>query len=77
MTPAILSATLSRLGLSRREAAALLGVSRRTVDGWCAGRFAVPGPVVRLLELRDFERVCKGPIDVQSDLRILAELSRP
>ena len=53
MTPTALSATLSRLALSRREAAALLGVSKRTVDGWCAGRFAVPGPVQVLLRLME------------------------
>ena len=51
MTPATLSATLQRLGLSQAEAARLLGVTPGAVTRWVRGNRPVPGPVVRLLRL--------------------------
>ena len=50
MTPADLSATLARLGISQAEAARLLGVTPGAVTRWVQGKRAVPGPVVRLLK---------------------------
>jgi len=57
MTPATLSATLQRLGLSQAECARLLGVTPGAVTRWVRGDRQVPGPVVRLvwlLESREF-----------------------
>ena len=53
MTPADLSATISRLGISQAEAARLLGVDRASVTRWVRGKVPVPGPVARLVWLLD------------------------
>lgn len=43
-----LAETLTRLGLSQERAAALLGVTRLTVNRWANGKVPVP-PMVRVL----------------------------
>ena len=51
MTPAELDAAIRGLGLSRSQAAAMLGVTTNTVARYASGARGVPGPVVRLLAI--------------------------
>jgi transcriptional regulator with XRE-family HTH domain len=44
-------AAIKRLGLSQAQAAAFLGVSPRTSQGWALGEYPVPLVVDRLLSL--------------------------
>jgi transcriptional regulator with XRE-family HTH domain len=53
MTPAALTSTLQRLGLSQAECARLLGVTPGAVTRWAKGNRPVPGPVVRLLAVAE------------------------
>lgn len=49
MTPEQFLDALSRLGLSKAEAARQLGVARSTVSRWAEGARTIPGPVVELI----------------------------
>lgn len=49
MTPTAFLEALSRLGLSKAEAARQLGVTRGAVTLWANGSRKIPGPVAELL----------------------------
>lgn len=51
MTPTQYRAALSRLGLTRTEAARLFGVSLRSSQGWALGDYPVPKLVADILGL--------------------------
>lgn len=52
MTAAEFHAALQAAGVSRPWLARAAGVSRSTVDAWCAGRIAVPADVAKWLRRR-------------------------
>ena len=51
MSPAEYREAIAALSLTQGEAAAFLGVSRRSSAGWAAGEYPVPLVVARLLAL--------------------------
>ena len=62
MRPAELARALRALGLSRRQAALELGISRRTLEGWAIGRSPVHPSAARLLRCWVARgQICDGP----------------
>jgi DNA-binding transcriptional regulator YiaG len=53
MTPTDLRTILQHLGLTQAGAAAVLGVSERSVRAWADGFRNIPEPAVKLLRLMD------------------------
>lgn len=51
LTPEQFEAAMDELGMSRREVAEALGVSKSTVRHWLSGRHEIPGPAARLVSL--------------------------
>ena len=57
MTPADFRAIIEACGLNQTQAAALFGVTDRTVRLWIAGKAPVPPAVAKLLKLLDARRL--------------------